>query len=72
MLKSQSTKQDTARNTTTQYALSTADVSGTFYGVNGGVLGGVINADGAVNSIYGSGNTTSVKVVINGGYVTED
>ena len=63
---------DTAKNTTTQYALNTADVSGTFYGVNGGVLGGVIKADGAVNTIDGSGNTTSVNVVINGGYVTED
>ena len=63
---------DTAKNTTTQYALNTADVSGTFYGLNGGVLGGVIKADGAVNTIDGSGNTTSVNVVINGGYVTED
>ena len=30
---------DTAKNESTQYALNTADVSGTFYGlVNGGVL----------------------------------
>ena len=60
---------DTAKNTTTQYALNTADVSGE---VNGGVLDGIIKADGAVNTIDGSGNTTSVNVVINGGYIIKD
>lgn len=63
---------DTAKNTTAQYALNTADVSGTFYGINGGVLGRVIKADGAVNTIDGSESTISVSGVINGGYVTED
>ena len=59
-------------NSTTQYALSNADVSGTFYGVNGGVLGGDITADGTINTIDSNGNTTSVDVVVNGGYITED
>ncbi len=63
---------DTAKNTTAQYALNTADVSGAFYGINGGVLSRVIKADGAVNTIDGSESTISVSVVINGGYVTED
>jgi len=47
-------------------------VSGTFYGVNGGVLGGDITADGTINTIDSNGNTTSVDVVVNGGYITED
>jgi hypothetical protein len=63
---------NSANNSTTQYALSNADVSGTFFGVNGGVLGGDITADGTINTIVSSGNTTSVDVVVNGGYITED
>ena len=31
---------NSANNSTTQYALGNAEVSGTFYGVNGGVLRG--------------------------------
>ena len=63
---------NSANNSTTQYALSNADVSGTFFGVNWGVLGGDITADGTINTIDSSGNTTSVDVVVNGCYITED
>ena len=52
--------------------LNTANVNGTFYGGNGGVLGGTITADGTVNTVDGNGNTTSTDVVINGGYIAED
>ena len=63
---------NTAKNSTTQYVLNTANVNGTFYGVNHGVLGGTITADGTVNTVDGNGNTTSTDVVINGGYIAED
>ena len=45
-------------------------MSGTFYGVNGGVLGGVITAD--VNVTDTNGVVTSNAVVVNGGYIAED
>ena len=47
-------------------------MSGTFYGVNGGVLGGVITADGTVNVTDTNGEVTSNAVVVNGGYIAED
>ncbi|MBT4242511.1 hypothetical protein [Planktomarina temperata] len=52
--------------------MSNAEVSGTFYGVNGGVLGGVITADGTVNVTDTNGVVTSNAVVVNGGYIAED
>jgi hypothetical protein len=63
---------NSTNNSTSQYALSNAEVSGTFYGVNGGVLGGVITADGTVNVVDTNGVTTSNAVVVNGGYIAED
>lgn len=63
---------NSTNNSTSQYALSNAEVSGTFYGVNGGVLGGVITADGTVNVIDTNGVVTSNAVVVNGGYIAED
>ena len=49
-------------------------MSGTLDIVNGGVLGGVITADGTVNVnvTETNGVVTSNAVVVNGGYIAED
>ena len=63
---------NSTNNSTSQYALSNTEVSGTLDIVNGGVLGGVITADGTVNVTDTNGVVTSNAVVVNGGYIAED